>query len=138
MADQYYITSDYNANTPNNSISERPQYQSQPQSMPRQQQPMPRQQQTNELINQPANQYVDSNKHNINNPQIVVKSINQTDILKRIIKYIVEGLAVAFAAYYVIGKNKLCIKDAVILGIVAALVFAILDTFSPTIIVVKS
>jgi hypothetical protein len=55
------------------------------------------------------------------------------DILKRAIKYIVEGLAVAFVAYYFIARGRLDIKDIVMLGITAAFVFAILDTFSPTI-----
>ena len=60
-------------------------------------------------------------------------NLNFTDVLKRAIKYLVEGLAVAFVAYYFIGKGKLNVKDIVLLGITAAFVFAILDTFSPTI-----
>lgn len=55
------------------------------------------------------------------------------EILKRAVKYLVEGLAVAFVAYYFVGKGKLNIKDIVMLGITAAFVFAILDTFSPTV-----
>lgn len=55
------------------------------------------------------------------------------EILKRAIKYLIEGLAVAFVAYYFIGKGKLNIKDIVMLGITAACVFAILDVFSPTV-----
>jgi len=54
------------------------------------------------------------------------------DVLKRIIKYLFEGLAVAFVAYY-FTHNKLDITDVIKLGITAAFVFAILDTFSPTI-----
>ena len=60
-------------------------------------------------------------------------SINFEDIIKRGIKYLIEGFAVAFVAYYFIGKGKLNTKDIVMLGITAAFVFAILDTFSPTI-----
>lgn len=60
-------------------------------------------------------------------------NISYKDILKRAVKYLIEGLAVAFVAYYFVGKNKLNIKDIVILGITAAFVFAILDTFSPTV-----
>jgi len=60
-------------------------------------------------------------------------NIDFKDVLKRAIKYIVEGLAVAFVAYYFISKGRLDIKDIVMLGITAAFVFAILDTFSPTI-----
>ncbi|XWV26375.1 hypothetical protein QJ857_gp0698 [Tupanvirus soda lake] len=60
-------------------------------------------------------------------------NIDFKDIIKRGIKYLVEGLAVAFVAYYFIGRGRLDIKDIVMLGITAAFVFAILDTFSPTI-----
>ena len=56
-----------------------------------------------------------------------------SEILRRVIKYLLEGLAVAFVAYYVVGRGKLGVKDVVILGITAAFVFAILDTFSPTV-----
>ena len=55
------------------------------------------------------------------------------DVLVKIVKYLVEGLAVAFVAYYLVGRNKLNIRDIVILGITAAFVFAILDIFTPTI-----
>lgn len=51
------------------------------------------------------------------------------DTMKRVLKYIIEGLAVGLVAYYFVGKNKLGSKDAIILGVTAALVFAILDTF---------
>ena len=56
-----------------------------------------------------------------------------TEIFKRVVKYLVEGLAVAFVAYYFVGRNKLDIRDIVMLGITAAFVFAILDVFSPTV-----
>lgn len=59
--------------------------------------------------------------------------VDWKEIIKRGIKYLVEGLAVAFVAYYFIGRGRLNIKDIVMLGITAAFVFAILDTFSPTI-----
>ena len=54
------------------------------------------------------------------------------EIFKRAIKYLLEGLAVAFVAYIAL-KHKLDFKDIAILGVTAAFVFAILDTFSPTI-----
>lgn len=53
-------------------------------------------------------------------------------ILKRALKYLFEGLAVAFVAYY-FTKGKLDFKEIVLLGITAAFTFAILDTFSPTV-----
>lgn len=52
-------------------------------------------------------------------------------IIRRVIKYLIEGLAVAFVAYLVLGRDKLNIRDVVILGVTAAFVFAILDAFSP-------
>ena len=60
-------------------------------------------------------------------------NIDWTDILRRAVKYLIEGLAVAFVAYYFVGRGRLNIRDIVILGITAAFVFAILDTFSPTV-----
>ena len=71
-----------------------------------------------------ANQYkYNDNKFNV----------DWKEIVKRGIKYLVEGLAVAFVAYYFIGRGRLAIRDIIMLGITAAFVFAILDTFSPTI-----
>lgn len=58
--------------------------------------------------------------------------LDSKDILRRAVKYLFEGLAVAFVAYYV-AKGRLDTKDIIILGITAAFVFAILDTFSPTV-----
>lgn len=60
-------------------------------------------------------------------------SSNLKEILKRALKYLIEGLAVALVAYFVVAKGKLNIKEVVYLGITAAFVFAILDTFSPTV-----
>jgi hypothetical protein len=54
------------------------------------------------------------------------------DLFKRALKYLLEGLAVALVAYY-FTKGKLDFKEITMLGITAAFVFAILDTFSPTI-----
>ena len=56
---------------------------------------------------------------------------NVSELIKRIIKYIIEGLAVAIAAYY-IPKNKLNVEDIVIIGVTAAAIFAILDIYSPS------
>ena len=69
------------------------------------------------------------------NPEYVYnKSSFETDftiVLRKIVRYLIEGLAVAFVAYLVLGKNKLNMRDVVILGVTAAFVFAILDAFSP-------
>lgn len=54
------------------------------------------------------------------------------DVLKRAVKYLIEGVAVAFVAY-AFTRGKLEWREILMLGITAAFVFAILDTFSPTI-----
>jgi len=59
-------------------------------------------------------------------------SVDWRDLFKRGLKYLLEGLAVALVAYY-FTKGKLDFKEIALLGITAAFVFAILDTFSPTI-----
>lgn len=53
-------------------------------------------------------------------------------IIKRIIKYIVEGIAVALAARY-FPTYKIDINDIALIAFTAASVFAILDIYSPTI-----
>ena len=63
--------------------------------------------------------------------QIVI-GVDTNEVLKRAIKYLVEGGAVAVAAY-VLPKKKLNGKEVMILGVTAAAVFAILDTFSPSV-----
>ena len=56
------------------------------------------------------------------------------EIIKRILKYLIEGTAVALAAYYVPqGKEKLSLDSICIIGITAAATFAILDMYTPDI-----
>lgn len=56
------------------------------------------------------------------------------EIIKRILKYLIEGTAVALAAYYVPqGKEKLTLDSICIIGITAAATFAILDMYTPDI-----
>ena len=50
----------------------------------------------------------------------------------QLFKYLLEGLAVSFAST-LISKNKLNIKEIVMLGLTAAATFIVLDYFSPTI-----
>ena len=64
-------------------------------------------------------------------PAVDYVSATQT-LLVKAIKYIIEGLAVAVAAYF-IPQKKMNIQDIVVIGISAAATFAILDTFSPQI-----
>lgn len=53
------------------------------------------------------------------------------EIVKRAIKYIIEGLVVAVAAYAIPKKDKLNVEELVIIGLVAAATFAVLDVFVP-------
>ena len=56
------------------------------------------------------------------------------DVVLRLVKYVVEGLAVAGAAWLVTSKGKRVDGTAlVLLGVTAAAVFAILDLFAPAV-----
>jgi ABC-type Co2+ transport system permease subunit len=56
---------------------------------------------------------------------------NTSEIIKRLIKYIVEGLMVAIAAY-VIPKKSMNLEEVACLSLTAAATFAILDTYIPS------
>jgi hypothetical protein len=53
-------------------------------------------------------------------------------VLLRLLKYSLEGLITAFAAYFVPGK-KMEYQEILFIGIVAASTFAVLDLFAPAI-----
>jgi hypothetical protein len=55
-----------------------------------------------------------------------------SEVLNRVIKYLVEGLFVAMAALF-IPRHRLPIDEILTLGVVAAAIFAILDVVSPSI-----
>jgi hypothetical protein len=55
-----------------------------------------------------------------------------TEIVKRIIKYLIEGLMVAIAAY-AIPKASLKLEEIALLALTAAATFSILDTYVPAI-----
>jgi len=57
--------------------------------------------------------------------------MNFGELFKRAIKYIVEGIVVAIAAY-VIPKQRLNVEEVVVVALVAASTFAVLDTFIPS------
>jgi ABC-type Co2+ transport system permease subunit len=54
------------------------------------------------------------------------------EVLRRAAKYLVEGGAVALAAYLV-PKSKLALSEIVMLAVTAAAMFAILDLYSPSV-----
>jgi ABC-type Co2+ transport system permease subunit len=54
-----------------------------------------------------------------------------SELIKRAIKYIIEGIMVAIAAY-VIPKKQLNIEEVVIIALMAAATFSVLDVFIPS------
>jgi uncharacterized RDD family membrane protein YckC len=59
-------------------------------------------------------------------------NVNLHEIVKRVIKYLVEGLIIALAAY-AIPQKSLQFDEIAVIGLVAAATFSILDTFLPTV-----
>lgn len=58
-------------------------------------------------------------------------TINVAEFVKRIVKYLVEGLMVAIAAY-AIPKRSLNVEEILMIALTAAATFSILDTYVPT------
>ena len=61
-----------------------------------------------------------------------MEQIDMKELSSRILKYIVEGLIVAIAAYFIPGK-KLGFEEIITIGAIAAATFSVLDLFSPSI-----
>jgi ABC-type Co2+ transport system permease subunit len=59
-------------------------------------------------------------------------NFNVQEIIRRIVKYLVEGLMVAIAAY-AIPKKSMNIEEIALLALVAAATFSILDTYLPSV-----
>lgn len=57
--------------------------------------------------------------------------INVAELVKRVIKYLVEGLMVAIAAY-AIPKRSLNVEEIILIALTAAATFSILDTYIPS------
>ena len=54
-----------------------------------------------------------------------------SELVKRAIKYLIEGIMVAIAAY-AIPKKRLDLEEVVIIGLMAAATFSVLDVFVPS------
>lgn len=54
------------------------------------------------------------------------------ELLRRVLKYLIEGFVVAIAAYY-IPQRRLQLSEIAMIGLSAAAIFAILDIFAPSI-----
>tara|TARA_B100000989_G_C19218472_1_gene334826 strand:+ start:233 stop:538 length:306 start_codon:yes stop_codon:yes gene_type:complete len=55
------------------------------------------------------------------------------EVIKRAVKYLIEGLAVALAAYYIPRGRRLSFEEVSMIAITAAATFAILDMYTPSI-----
>lgn len=53
------------------------------------------------------------------------------ELVKRVVKYLVEGIVVAIVAFAV-PKKQLNVEEVVIIALVAAATFSILDVFLPS------
>jgi|TARA_B100001123_G_scaffold365999_1_gene425374 ABC-type Co2+ transport system permease subunit len=54
------------------------------------------------------------------------------EVLRRLIKYFIEGFAVAVVAYC-LPKQKISMENILVIALTAAATFAILDMFTPSI-----
>jgi hypothetical protein len=61
----------------------------------------------------------------------MLNSIDLGELLKRAVKYLVEGLMVAIAAF-AIPKQKMSVDEVALIALTAAATFSILDTYIPT------
>jgi hypothetical protein len=55
------------------------------------------------------------------------------EVLVRGFKYVFEGLVVAVAAFFIPGNHKLGGWEILLLGLIAAATFSVLDLFAPSI-----
>ena len=62
----------------------------------------------------------------------LTNAIDLGEVLKRAVKYLVEGLAVGVAAYFIPSK-KMNIEEVLMIAVTAAAVFALLDMYAPSI-----
>jgi hypothetical protein len=65
-------------------------------------------------------------------------SLDIEEVGRRIIKYLIEGVMVALAAYFIPargknGKSPLEWEDVLVIGLTAAATFALLDLYAPSI-----
>ena len=65
-------------------------------------------------------------------PKPTPTGLDMSDLLMRVIKYDLEGLAVAIAAYVFPGKT-LKVSEVGMIALVATATFAILDVYAPSV-----
>lgn len=59
-------------------------------------------------------------------------NLNMGDVVRRALKYIIEGIMVALAAFAIPNK-RLNMSEILMIALTAAATFSILDTYSPSI-----
>lgn len=62
-----------------------------------------------------------------------MSGLDFSEIVRRALKYLVEGIVVSLAAYYIPQKKKLNLEDILMIAVTAAATFAILDMYTPAI-----
>jgi len=62
----------------------------------------------------------------------IIRMFDIVELIKRVIKYLVEGLMVAIACY-AIPKRSLNLDEIALIALTAAATFSILDTYIPSI-----
>lgn len=60
-------------------------------------------------------------------------NLNAKEWMQMAMKYVLEGLAVALAAFYIPSKGKMKPREVLMIGATAAGTFLILDMFAPSI-----
>lgn len=58
--------------------------------------------------------------------------INLTELVQRVVKYLVEGFMIAIAAY-AIPKKSLNLDEVALIALIGAATFSILDTYVPSV-----
>lgn len=58
--------------------------------------------------------------------------LDVAEVVKRAIKYLIEGMAVAVAAYY-IPRRKMDVQEVIMIAVTAAASLAVLDLLAPSV-----
>jgi hypothetical protein len=62
----------------------------------------------------------------------MINMVDMRELLKRALKYLIEGLMVAIAAYVIPRGKGLTLDEVALIALTAAATFSILDTFVPS------
>jgi len=65
-------------------------------------------------------------------PKPTPSGIDMSDLIMRLVKYLLEGLAVAVAAYVIPGKT-MRFSEVAMIALTATATFAILDIYAPSV-----